>query len=82
LLPLRDMSIRYHLPALYDDEVIIRTTLLKKPSVRMEFEYQMFNPAGELLSEATTTLVFVNAKNRKPMRAPDFIEKLIAVHFV
>jgi acyl-CoA thioester hydrolase len=81
LLPLRDMSIRYHIPALYDDEVIIRTTLRKKPSVRLEFEYQMLNSAGDLLSEAVTTLVFVNAESRKPMRAPDFFEALIVAYF-
>jgi acyl-CoA thioester hydrolase len=81
LLPLRDISIRYHMPAQYDDEVIIRTSLLKKPSIRMEFEYQMLSSAGELLSEATTTLVFVDAATRKPMRVPAFFEKLIASYF-
>jgi acyl-CoA thioester hydrolase len=81
LLPVRDISIRYYNPAFYDDEVLIKTSLVKKPSTRLEFEYQMLNTAGELIAEAKTTLVFVNAENRKPMRVPDFFEKLFAPYF-
>jgi acyl-CoA thioester hydrolase len=81
LLPLRDISIRYYIPALYDDEVIVRTSLKKRPSIRMEFEYEMYNVAGELLADAKTTLVFVNAKTRKPMRVPEFFEQIIASYF-
>jgi acyl-CoA thioester hydrolase len=81
LLPLRDISIRYHQPALYDDEVIIRTSLINRPSIRMEFEYQMLNTSGELLSEAKTTLVFVNAETRKPMRVPAFFKEIIDSFF-
>lgn len=81
ILPVRDISIRYYNPALYDDEVIIKTSLVKKPSTRLEFEYQISNATGELIAEATTTLVFVNAENRKPMRIPNFLEKLFAPYF-
>jgi acyl-CoA thioester hydrolase len=81
LLPVRNLSIKYLIPALYDDEVIIKTSLVKKPSIRLEFEYQMLNSTGELLAEATTTLVFVNADTRKPMRIPDFFENLFGSYF-
>ena len=81
LLPVRELTIRYFQPALYDDEVIIRTTLVKKPSIRMEFEYQMLNLAGDLLAEASTTLVFVDAGSRKPIRAPEFFEEIIQKYF-
>jgi acyl-CoA thioester hydrolase len=81
LLPVRNLSIQYHNPALYDDEVIIKTSIVKRPSIRLEFEYQMLNAEGKLLAEAATTLVFVNAEDRKPMRVPDFFEKLIEPFF-
>jgi acyl-CoA thioester hydrolase len=78
LLPVRNISIRYYAPALYDDEVIIRTSLIKKPSIRLEFEYTMHSVAGDLIAEAATTLVFVSAETRKPIRVPDFFQELIA----
>jgi len=81
LLPVRELFIRYHKPALYDDKTTIKTSLIKSPSARLEFEYQMMNSAGELLSEAKTTLVFVDAESRKPIRVPDFFDKLIAPYF-
>ena len=81
LLPVREFHIHYFKPALYDDEIIIRTSLSKYPSVRLDFDYKMLNSKGELLSEAKTTLVFVDAATRKPMRVPEFFEKLIAPYF-
>ncbi len=81
LLPVRNISIRYYAPALYDDEVIIRTSLIKKPSIRLEFEYTMHSVAGDLIAEAATTLVFVSAETRKPIRVPDFFQELIASYF-
>lgn len=81
LLPVRELYIRYFKPALYDDNVTIRTSLIKSPSAKLEFEYKMTNSPGELISEAKTTLVFVDAQLRKPMRVPEFFEKLIAPYF-
>ena len=81
LLPVRELYISYCKPVLYDDKITIKTSLTKKPSIRLEFEYQMLNSDGELLSEAGTTLVFVDAGSRKPIRIPDFFEKLIAPYF-
>ncbi len=81
LLPVRELQIKYYKPALYDDKITIKTSLVKKPSARLEFEYQMMNSDGELLSEAKTTLVFVDTKSRKPMRVPEFFENLIAPYF-
>lgn len=81
LLPVRELYIKYFKPALYDDKITIQTTLAGNPSTRLEFEYKMLNSRGELLSEAKTTLVFVDAQSRKPIRIPEFFEKLIAPYF-
>ena len=81
LLPVRELFIRYYKPALYDDKITIKTSLVKTPSIRLDFEYKMLNSKEELLSEARTTLVFVDASSRRPMRTPDFFEKLIAPYF-
>lgn len=81
LLPVREMSIRYFLPAKYDDLLTIKTTLKSKPMVKLDFEYQVINEAGDLLCEALTTLAIVSALNRKPTRIPAFFEKIIAPYF-
>lgn len=81
LLPVREMSIRYFLPAKYDDLLTIKTTLKSKPMVKLDFEYQVLNEAGDLLCEALTTLAIVSASNRKPTRIPAFFEEIIAPYF-
>jgi acyl-CoA thioester hydrolase len=82
LLPVRDMNIRYFLPAKYDDILTIKTTLKKKPLVKLEFEYTVSNESGELLCEAQTTLAIVSAMDRKPTRIPAFFAELMAPHFI
>lgn len=81
LLPVRDLQIKYLQPVLYDDEVIIKTSLSKTPSVKLIFDYIMSNSDGIIHCEAKTTLVFVDATTRKPIRAPQFFEELIAPFF-
>lgn len=82
LLPVREMNIRYFLPAKYDDLLTVRTTLENKPLVKLEFNYEVINESGNLLCKAHTTLAIVSAENRKPTRIPAFFEELIAPHFV
>jgi acyl-CoA thioester hydrolase len=81
LLPVRDLTINYKQPALYDDVVRVKTTLSERPAVKVLFDYTMHNQKGELLCDARTTLVFVNAATRKPMKAPDFFNELMNNYF-
>ena len=76
-LPVVHFSIDYKLPARYDDLILVKTTLKKMPSVKIEFYYEIYNESKQLLVTATTVLVFVNSKTNKLMRAPDYlIDKL------
>lgn len=76
-LPVIKLVIDYKLPARYDDEIFITTTLRKLPTVRIEFDYEIHNAEGELLVTASTTLVFVDMQTNKLKRAPDYLlEKL------
>ena len=81
LLPVRNLAINYKQAALYDDVVMVRTTLSKRPAVKVIFDYTMHNQQGDLLCDARTTLVFVDAASRKPMRAPAFFNKLMDAYF-
>lgn len=73
MLPVLSLNIKYIKPAFYDDELIIRTIIPKMPSVRIEFNYEIYNQKIELLNIAETILVFIDANTRKPTKAPSRI---------
>jgi len=77
MLPVKNLNINYLKPAKYDDLLTLKTTLIKMPSAKIDFSYEVFNEENELLTTANTTLVFVNMKTNKPTRAPEYVlEKL------
>ncbi len=64
---------KYHAPALYDDLLRIECTLIKMPSVRIEFEYKVYNQSDVLLHEGKTTLVFMDLATKKVVKAPEWL---------
>lgn len=81
MLPVHDLQVQYHKPAFYDDELTIRTTIPAPPSVRIAFTYEVRNTEGVLLTEATTTLVFIDRATGRPVRAPVELLRALAPHF-
>ena len=75
MLPVMNLNINYLKPAKYDDLLTLKTILIKLPSAKIEFSYEVFNEENELLTTANTTLVFVNMKTNKPTRAPEYVLK-------
>ncbi|MBN1188043.1 MAG: acyl-CoA thioesterase [Bacteroidales bacterium] len=76
-LPVLSLNIKYIKPAYYDDMLTIKTILRRIPLLKLEFEYEIYNEENELLNIGDTTLVFIDAKTRKPAKAPDdFLEKI------
>ena len=78
LLPVLDLNIKYHAPALYDDLIRVDTSLIRLDGVRLFFDYSIYNETDILLVKATTNLVFVDDKNRKPIAPPQNFVSLIA----
>ncbi|UKN01896.1 acyl-CoA thioesterase [Paracrocinitomix mangrovi] len=77
MLPVLELNVKYHKAAKYDDLISIQTKLLKIPSAKIEFEYQIFNEENELLTTAYTKLVFISSKTMKPIQAPEDVIKKI-----
>ncbi|EFS98132.1 putative tol-pal system-associated acyl-CoA thioesterase [Capnocytophaga ochracea F0287] len=77
MMPVVSLQIQYKKPALYDELITIRTKLKELPSTKIEFDYEILNEKGELLSTANTVLVFVDAKTFRPVRSPEKVLKLI-----
>lgn len=77
MLPVISLSITYLKPALYDDLITVKAFLKKKPAVRIEFDYEITNEAGELLATANTVLVFMDMARKRPTKCPEMLlEKL------
>jgi acyl-CoA thioester hydrolase len=77
MLPVISMSLNFKKSAVYDEVIKVKTTLLKLPSVKIEFDYEIFNESGDILVTANTVLAFINMTTKKPMKCPDYIlEKL------
>lgn len=81
MLPVHDLQVKYHKPAFYDDLLTVRTSIIELPSVRIRFAYEVFNEASDLLTEASTTLVFIDRATNRPRRAPEQLLALLAAHF-
>lgn len=77
ILPVYEINLKFKKPALFDDTLKIVTILKEMPKVRIEFCYEIYNQKDETLTTATTILIFVNKKNMKPIKCPDYVlEKL------
>lgn len=76
-LPVSEFSIKYLKPALYDEVLEIHTFIKKIPGVRIEFEYEIFNQDKQKISEAKTTLFFLDAATNKVVKCPEFLKEII-----
>ena len=81
MLPVYTSAIKYHKPAVYDDLLLIKTTIKTLPAVRISFDYEIYNQNNELLNTANTVLVFKNIKTDKLCKAPDSFLKKIGKYF-
>ncbi len=81
LMPVLEMSTRFLKAATYDEEITIKTTLREMPTVRIKFNYSLFDAKGELINQADVTLIFVDAKNRRPCRPPAKMLEVLKPYF-
>ena len=72
-LPVVNFEIQYKKPALYDDELTIKTVIKEIPSTRIAFYYETFNMSNKLLNTAKVVLVFIDKRTKKPCLPPDII---------
>lgn len=76
-LPVSEYKIKYIRPGLYDQLLEIHTYIKKTPGVKIEFEYEIYNEDKVKITEASTTLFFLDAETNKIVRCPDFLMDLI-----
>ena len=77
MMPVLELKCKYIKPALYDQEITVKTIIKTLPGIRIFFEYELYNEKEELINLGATTLVFVDMKKNKPTNPPEnFMEKL------
>jgi acyl-CoA thioester hydrolase len=68
ILPVIEVNCKYKKPALYDDNIIVRTYLKEIKGIRLIFHYEILRMEDEeLLAEGETTHAFVD-KDKNPVR--------------
>ena len=80
-MPVIEMVNKYILPIKYDEEISIITKIKTLPSSRIIFYYEILNQSNDIANTAQTTLTFINLKNKKPVRIPKNLLKLIKCKF-
>lgn len=73
MLPVVSLTLNYKKPARYDDLLTVRTIFKKQESVKIEFDYEIYNETGELLTTGNSVLVFVDMKTGRPVLPPDYV---------
>jgi len=81
MMPVLEYKTKFIKPAFYDDLLTIKIFIKKTPSVRIVFDYEVFNSSNTLLNIAETTLVFINSETGKPCMPPEHFLKLITKYF-
>ncbi|MFQ3173383.1 MAG: acyl-CoA thioester hydrolase [Flavobacterium sp.] len=80
MLPVVSLNINYKKPARYDDLLTVKTIFKSQTSVKIEFDYEIYNERKELLTIASSTLVFVDIKTGRPTLPPEYVkEKLVKI---
>ena len=78
MLPVVSLTMNYKKPARYDDLIRVKTIFKSQTSVKIEFDYEIFNEKDELLTTGTSMLVFVDMKTGRPTLPPKYVsEKLL-----
>ena len=73
MLPVVSLQINYKKPARYDDLLTVKTIFKSQSSVKIEFDYEIYNEKGELLTTAYSMLVFVDMKTGRPTVPPSYV---------
>lgn len=76
MLPVREVSMNYIAPAYYDDLLTVKIRVAERPGVKLTFDHEIYNEAGDKINTGRVVLVFVDAATRRPIRAPKWFLEL------
>jgi acyl-CoA thioester hydrolase len=81
LMPVRSLKVDYRHPAHYDELLTVRSCMRILPVIKLDIEYEIYNPQKQLICTGNTILAFVDAKTGRPRRAPAFFIEAVEKYF-
>jgi acyl-CoA thioester hydrolase len=76
-LPVTELSVKYRIPAKYDDEILIRTRVVGLRSRAIGFAYQVVRAGdGALLAEGETHHIVMNSRGKARAFPPKYAEMI------
>lgn len=82
IMPVVEMHSKYLRPAHYDDLLTIKTMVKELPKDhRIEFDQEVYNETGKLLTIGRVVLYFINAATREKTLMPDALHKTLEPYF-
>lgn len=79
MLPVTGISCRYHLPAKYDDTLVVKAAVSRFTPARVEFYYTVTRKGEQqLLCEGTSSHGFVDAQTFRPLNFKKAMPQLYA----
>ncbi|MGL1885808.1 MAG: acyl-CoA thioesterase [Reichenbachiella sp.] len=81
MMPVLENRSKYIRPGKYDELLTVKVKIPKMPSVRIVFEYEIYNEEQTLINIGETTLVFIEAESKKPCKMPEVMVNLLRPFF-
>jgi acyl-CoA thioester hydrolase len=81
MMPVLENHSKFLAAARYDELLRIVTTIREKPTVKIKFEYEIFNEENKLIHQGETLLAFVDTKSGRPCRPPELMMNVVAPFF-
>lgn len=72
-LPVISLVVNFKKSVGYDEVIKIKTTLKKTPTASIEFDYEIENEKGEIVTTGNTVLAFIDIIRNRPTRCPQHI---------
>ena len=82
MLPVISLFFNCIKSAKYDDVLTIIVILKKKPLVKIECDYEIYNQKKEKISTVNSILAFLDMKINKLLRCPDYILEKLHIYFL
>jgi acyl-CoA thioester hydrolase len=77
MLPVVSLTMNYKKSARYDELLTLKTILKNRTTVKIEFDYELYNESEELLTTGNSILVFVDMKTGKPVSPPQYLTDIL-----
>ena len=81
MMPVLELKTTYLLPGKYDELLKIRVCIPKMPTVKILFNYEIFNEKEQLINSGETALAFIKMSTGKPCRMPEVMKDLLTPFF-